>query len=215
MRFFQNLLLIAGLLTGNLLFAQNRTIKGTVTDWADGSPIIGAGVMCGNNRTATDFEGCFSIPVEPGERLIRFVEIGYYNLTLVIPDSQDTEMAVSLRQTVILDMWNRPLAEKRILSYSPDVSLDLPDVNRIEIHTGRYVPKKQMVRALYGKLPYYAAVSVQYEDKEGNAIHQKESKMMAKRLKVTPSDIIEIKGFVPVWIDNSSDTPTYRYERKE
>ena len=112
MRFFQNILLIAGLITGNMLFAQNRIVKGTVSDLEDGSPIIGAGVMSGKNQTATDLEGRFSISVEPGERLIRFNEIGYYTVTLVIPDSQDTEMAVSLRQTVILDMWNRPLSEK-------------------------------------------------------------------------------------------------------
>ena len=209
MRFFQNILLIAGLITGNMLFAQNRIVKGTVTDLEDGSPIIGAGVMSGKNQTATDLEGRFSISVEPGERLIRFNEIGYYTVTLVIPDSQDTEMAVSLRQTVILDMWNRPLSEKKLLSYSPNVNLDLPDVHRIKVQTRRFVPKKKLVRAIYGKKPYYTAISVLFEDKNGNTIHQKESKMMVKRLKATPVDIIEIKGFLPVWIDNSSDTPTY------
>ena len=29
MRFFQNILLIAGLITGNMLFAQNRIVKET------------------------------------------------------------------------------------------------------------------------------------------------------------------------------------------
>ena len=167
MRFFQNILLIAGLITGNMLFAQNRIVKGTVTDLEDGSPIIGAGVMSGKNQTATDLEGRFSISVEPGERLIRFNEIGYYTVTLVIPDSQDTEMAVSLRQTVILDMWNRPLSEKKLLSYSPNVNLDLPDVHRIKVQTRRFVPKKKLVRAIYGKKPYNTAVSVLFEDKNG------------------------------------------------
>lgn len=212
MRFIRNMLLIAGLLSCNLLFAQNRIVKGTVIDSEEDFPIIGTQVTVGNNGTITDGEGHFSISVEPGERLMHFKTSGYHDFTLILPDSLDTEITVPLRVEVFVDCWNRPRAQMRFFSYSPNVSLDLPDVHRIKIQTGRYVPRKKLVRLLYGKRPYYAAVSVLFEDKNGNTIHQKESKMMAKRLKVTPSDIIDIKGFVPVWIDNSSDTPRYCYE---
>lgn len=214
MQFFKITLIFAWLLSCNCLPAQDRSVKGRVTDLADGHPVIYAKVEVGKNVTITDDEGRFSITAEPGDRLIRFSAIGYHNITLVIPDSIDSEMAITLREHVHLDFWNRPLAQKRYFSYSPYVSLDLPDVYRIKVHTRRVVPKKKLQRLVYGDQPYYAPFTILFEDKGGNPVHQDDSKMIAKRLKSIPSDIIEFKGFVPVWADNSSAAPVYCYEQE-
>lgn len=213
MRFTQNILLIIGLFTCNQLFAQNRIIRGTVID-LDGFPIIGTEVMVENKRTSADLEGCFSLSIEPGERLISFRMIGYIPITLALPDSLDTEMTVYMREDSQVDFFNDWL-EQKSLSYYPNVSFDLPDVYRIKVHTGRYIPIMKVVRMLYSRNPYYAPVSIIFEDKNGNTIYPKESKKLYKRLKMIPFDIIEIEGFVRVWTNNSYDTPaTYCYERK-
>lgn len=202
------------LLSAGSVFAQSRCFKGSVTDLVFGSPIMGTEVTVGGNRTVTDIEGRFSIIAEQGESLIRFRIIGYHALCMILPDSIDTEIKVSLREEVYWDNWKRTHAMAKYLSYSPYISVDFPDVQRIIVKTEQFVPKNKLIRVKYGRLPYYAAKSIQFEDENGNPIHSKECQELKKRLRVIPSDIVEFKGFVTVSIDNSSETPTFCYERK-
>lgn len=68
---------LAMLLVSFGLFAQNKTVKGTVTD-ASGEPIIGAGVLVKGTSTGTttDLDGKYSISVPQNATLV-FSALGY------------------------------------------------------------------------------------------------------------------------------------------
>ena len=89
-------------------FAQNRSIRGTVTD-TQGQPVIGAAVMVvGNTRVgaATDLNGAFSLNV-PAGATIAVESIGYKSQTFAVGNQsvfnivleEDTEM---LEETVVI-----------------------------------------------------------------------------------------------------------------
>ena len=89
-------------------FAQNRSIRGTVTD-TQGQPVIGAAVMVvGNTRVgaATDLNGAFSLNV-PAGATIAVESIGYKTQTFAVGNQtvfnivleEDTEM---LEETVVI-----------------------------------------------------------------------------------------------------------------
>ena len=67
---FRAVLMAFLLMTGMTAFAQ-VAVQGTVTDAANGEPIIGASVLeiGTTNGTITDFDGNFSITVKPGAKL--------------------------------------------------------------------------------------------------------------------------------------------------
>ena len=90
------------------VFAQEATVKGTVTSASDGEPILGANVMIRGTKkgTNTDFDGKFQIAVKPGE----IIEISYLGFkTKAIPyvnqknlNVQLTEEASQLDEIVIV-----------------------------------------------------------------------------------------------------------------
>ena len=98
----------ASLLGAGSVFAQNRTISGTVVD-TSGEPVIGAAVtVVGNSRigAATDLNGAFSLSVPAGAN-IAVESIGYKAQTFAIGNQsvfnivleEDTEM---LEETVVI-----------------------------------------------------------------------------------------------------------------
>ena len=100
-------LLFLGCLSMNV-YAQNRTISGTVVD-ASGEPVIGAAVtLVGNSRVgaATDMNGAFSLSVPAGAS-ISVESIGYKPQTITVGNQttfsivleEDTEM---LEETVVI-----------------------------------------------------------------------------------------------------------------
>ncbi|MBQ1649309.1 MAG: carboxypeptidase-like regulatory domain-containing protein, partial [Bacteroidales bacterium] len=68
--------MLALLATAVVLFAQNRTVTGVVSD--DQGPVVGASVMekGTNNGTITDLDGKYTLSVRPGATLV-FSSIGY------------------------------------------------------------------------------------------------------------------------------------------
>ena len=68
--------MLALLATAVVLFAQNRTVTGVVSD--DQGPVVGASVMekGTNNGTITDLDGKYTLSVRPGATL-EFSSIGY------------------------------------------------------------------------------------------------------------------------------------------
>ena len=68
---------IAVLLVTATAFAQNVTVKGTVTD-TNGEPVIGAGVLIKgtNNGVSTDVDGQYAITV-PRDATLRFTGLNY------------------------------------------------------------------------------------------------------------------------------------------
>jgi TonB-linked SusC/RagA family outer membrane protein len=63
--------LLIFLLIGNISYAQQKQISGTVTNKSDGTPLEGVTVQSGNNSTITDATGKFTINGIPGS-IIRF-----------------------------------------------------------------------------------------------------------------------------------------------
>lgn len=85
MKSFLYTFLTALLCSTSLLFAQERTITGTVS--AEGEPIPGAAVMVKNTTrgTETNFDGNYSIEAASGETLV-FTYIGFLTQEILISD---------------------------------------------------------------------------------------------------------------------------------
>ena len=91
------LFLITGLLLlANFLFAQNRTVTGTVTD-NEGRPMPQVSVVAPGTAfgTTTNLEGKFSLQIPPNTRQLQFSYVGFQSITQDIP--AQGELNVSLR----------------------------------------------------------------------------------------------------------------------
>lgn len=95
--------------------AQNRTIKGKVTD-TEGEAVIGANVtVVGNNKTATitDMDGNFSISVPDKSVILKITYLGYKSMSFNMPKGKNTlsvtmeEEATMLDETVVTAMGLR------------------------------------------------------------------------------------------------------------
>ncbi|WP_239063534.1 TonB-dependent receptor [Bacteroides sp. 51] len=76
--------------------AQNKTIKGTVTDEL-GEAIIGASVVAGSNHgTITDFDGNFSLSVPANTKQLVITYIGYRTKTVDV--TNETNLKVVLQE---------------------------------------------------------------------------------------------------------------------
>ena len=81
MRYYErSLILILMLFSASVMQAQNRTVKGTVSD-AQGEPIIGANVVIvgGTKGVITDLDGKYSIQVPENGAVLKFSYIGFKN----------------------------------------------------------------------------------------------------------------------------------------
>ena len=112
MRYYErNLILILMLFSVSVMQAQNRTMKGTVTD-VQGEPIIGANVVIvgGTKGVITDLDGKYSIQVPENGAVLKFSYIGFktksYNVAKgkSVLDVTLEEDAVMLEQTVVTAM---------------------------------------------------------------------------------------------------------------
>jgi len=84
--FKKYLLLLTLILSGSItLLAQIDTVSGTIADAADGTTLPGATVVIKGTAkgTATDFDGKFTLEVEPNTTLI-FSYVGYTSQELVV-----------------------------------------------------------------------------------------------------------------------------------
>lgn len=109
------------LLFSNLIFAQNKTVSGTITD-GDGVPLPGVNVLVKGtaNGTSTDFDGNYSINVDEKATLV-FSFLGYTSKEIVV-GSQSTinvtleESLESLGEVVVTALGIK--REKKALSYA-------------------------------------------------------------------------------------------------
>ena len=74
----RSLIFILMLFSVSVVQAQNRTVKGTVTD-TQGEPIIGANVVIvgGTKGVITDLDGKYSIQVPENGAVLKFSYIGF------------------------------------------------------------------------------------------------------------------------------------------
>lgn len=91
------------------VFAQNRTITGTVRD-SNGDPLPGVGIILqGTTRGAmSTVDGTFSLSVPAGAAVLEFSSMGYESQTITVPVGQNSinvtlaEDTMSLEETVVV-----------------------------------------------------------------------------------------------------------------
>lgn len=112
MRYYErSLILILMLFSASVMQAQNRTVKGTVSD-AQGEPIIGANVVIvgGTKGVITDLDGKYSIQVPENGAVLKFSYIGFKTKSFNVVKGKNVlnvtleEDAVMLKQTVVTAM---------------------------------------------------------------------------------------------------------------
>lgn len=107
----RNLVWLLMLFSTSVMLAQNRTIKGTVSD-SQGEPIIGANVVIvgGTKGVITDLDGKYTIQIPSNGAILKFSFIGYKTISVNVPKNkqiQDVTMeedAIMLEQTVVTAM---------------------------------------------------------------------------------------------------------------
>ena len=112
MRYYErSLILILMLFSASVMQAQNRTVKGTVSD-AQGEPIIGANVVIvgGTKGVITDLDGKYSIQVPENGAVLKFSYFGFKTKSFNVVKGKNVlnvtleEDAVMLEQTVVTAM---------------------------------------------------------------------------------------------------------------
>ena len=97
------------LLAGIGLFAQNRTVQGTVFDSAQ-QPLPGVGVVLEGttNGTVTGTDGTYSLKVPSGQAVLTFSSLGYQTQTVTVPATQSQvnvtleDDSMTLEETVVV-----------------------------------------------------------------------------------------------------------------
>ncbi len=93
----KRLLLLLALLMGSYsLSAQSKTVSGTITDAADGSPLPGVNVLVQGttNGTQSDFDGNYSIDVDEGDTLV-FSYLGMSSQSITVGSSNTVNVSMS------------------------------------------------------------------------------------------------------------------------
>lgn len=90
-------LLFFAMLCLNGLFAQNKTISGTVTESESGVPLPGVNVVekGTNNGTSTDFDGNFNISVSSNNAILVFTSLGYTTKEVVVGSASSLNVTLS------------------------------------------------------------------------------------------------------------------------
>ncbi|MDX5338596.1 MAG: SusC/RagA family TonB-linked outer membrane protein [Cyclobacteriaceae bacterium] len=98
----KSLMLALVLMLGTIAFAnaQSRTISGTVLDAGLGDPVPGATVLVkGTTRgAATDLDGKFSLPLQPGDQVLVVSFVGY--LTQEVEIGNQSNITINLQEDV-------------------------------------------------------------------------------------------------------------------
>ena len=131
---------------GVVMYAQDGTVEGTVTD-AAGEPIIGAAVIDVNDRdsgTLTDLDGNFSIAAAPGTSL----EISYLGFsTVTVPVSGNS------RLDIVLEQDTQYLDEVVVIGYGTVRKKDLTGaVSSVSDRNLKDAPVTNVGQALQGKV---------------------------------------------------------------
>ena len=125
-------------------YAQNKVIKGTITD-GSGLPIPGANVLLKGTRTATstDFDGKYSINADPGQVLV-FSSTG--SKTVEMPVGQNSELnvklvedAAQLNEVVVVGYGTQKKSDVTgaLVSVSAEQLMNRPVSNALEALQGK------------------------------------------------------------------------------
>ena len=139
-------LLTAALLAAGLTAMAQQTVTGVVTSEADGYGVIGAAVMekGTSNGVVTDFDGNFSLKVEPGTVLVVSC-IGYASVEV---KATAEPMSIVLREDV------SELSEVVVTGYQTQRKADLTgSVSVIKTDEMKTTSGTDPMRALQGRVP--------------------------------------------------------------
>ncbi len=101
LRFLRTASLIALVLTTSVVFAQNKTITGKVTDSQQGTGIAGVTVSVKGTRTAvqTKADGTYSITVASNAQTLVFSSVGYSQQEVAIGGSASVDVSLVVNNT--------------------------------------------------------------------------------------------------------------------
>lgn len=139
--------LVLFLLTVSIANAQQKRITGTVTDAADGTPLVGVTVLIEGTTqgTTTDIDGNYSIEASEGDVLV-FRFIGMVSQEVIVQDQEEINVQLQanvaiLDQVVVTALGIR--REERQLTYN------VQSLQSEEIVTSR---QENLVNALQGRV---------------------------------------------------------------
>src|SRR5690625_1538049 len=112
------LLIAATIFTASFVFAQTKTITGTVSDQSDGDPLIGVTVQVKENPeigTLTQSDGTFTLQVSDEAQNLIFSYVGFNEVTLPVSDNMTVEMSKgqSLEEIVVVGYGTQKAKEDR------------------------------------------------------------------------------------------------------
>jgi iron complex outermembrane receptor protein len=141
---------------GASVFAQKGNIQGTIKDAASGEPLYSVTVKTGSHGTITDFEGFYSLDLDPGAYDLEYSYVGYATQVLKVKIEAGKSQTIDLllaeevtilqTATVTSGKFEKPLGEvtvslevikPQLLESTNTVSLDqvldkVPGVNIID-----------------------------------------------------------------------------------
>lgn len=118
----RHLFTILFLLTGGILMGQqSATLNGQITDKDSQEPLISATIQVGQKGTLTDFDGNYSISLNPGTHQLTVRYVGYETQTQTIEIQAGQELSINLSlepqtnllqvATVTTGKFDKPLGE--------------------------------------------------------------------------------------------------------
>lgn len=136
------------LLLSTLLWSQSRLITGKVTAADDASELIGVSIQVeGTDRgTVTDFDGTYSLEIEPGDQVLIFSYIGY--------ETYRVELSGQSVVDVSMETESQMLADVVVIGYGTIRKSDLTgSVYSVKSEELKKIPNANPVNALQGKVP--------------------------------------------------------------
>ncbi len=85
------------------IFAQQSTIRGTMTDAETGEPLISATVSSEGEGIVTDFDGRYELVLDNGEHLLIFSYVGYAAKEVQINLTGDQTLDIQLQSDLVLN----------------------------------------------------------------------------------------------------------------
>lgn len=140
-------LIITILGSANFVFAQSRTVSGTIISQDDNTPIPGVNIIVKGttNGTVTDVNGSYTISTDEGATLV-FSSIGYTSQEVVV--SGQSEVNISLAADT------KYLSEVVVIGYGSQRKRDITSaVSNVNMEDIGNVPATNVTRLIQGQAP--------------------------------------------------------------
>ncbi|MEP6949757.1 MAG: carboxypeptidase-like regulatory domain-containing protein, partial [Ginsengibacter sp.] len=136
------------LIFSNLIFAQQKTISGSVTEASTGKPVIGTTVSVkgSNVATQTNEQGSFTLSVPNSAKTLTVTSVGF--------ESQEISINGQSQIAVLLKTATSSLNEVVVVGYGTQRRKDVTgSISSINAATIAKVPVTTLDQALQGRAP--------------------------------------------------------------